>query len=780
MERTERRGARGGLGEPLTSFVGRRPEIDGVRCAMEKSRLVTLVGAGGVGKTRLAIEVGRQLEHQFEDGVWFVDLGSVARTDRLAQVLLSSLDVRDESQMDADDLLDAHLAARTSLIVLDNCEHLVENCAPLVDRLLETAPGLRVLATSREALGLSGEHMYVVDPLGVPDPEHASTPSQLLEFDAVRLLVERARAVRQDFSVDEDNAVAVSKICELVDGIPLAIELTAIRLRSLSVRELVARFDRRFDLLSIGKRDSQPRQQTLRALIEWSFDLCTADEQLLWERISIFPGSFDLAAAQDVCADDGMSARDVVDGIDRLVAKSILTIGSRSDQLRYSMLVTMREYAAARLDPPTEAILRRRHREQYLRRGHSMVADWCGPGQVAAVCAMRDDHPNVRAALRWSLDTPGETKAAAIMVASLRYQWVVGGFLGEGRNWLDQTLAALHAPSRERADVLWVSAWVALLQEDAPAARTYLVECAHLALELDDELLGYHANTWSGTDALFDGRPSEAAERLTHAAEGLERLGHVSSALTARFQQSVSLAYAGDPARAVSVAEDALAVSRAKNERWGRGYLLWALGIARWRNGELQAAWDAATGALDIAREFGDSICGALTIELCSWVTAQRADAVESARLHGIAKATWELIGTTMHAFGPHMDADSTSCARLSTRALGEQRFAEIVADQRPRSTREAIASALRIKSQERPVDLGFASLSRREEEIANYVARGLSNRAIAATLVISVRTVEGHVARILSKLGLQSRAEVAMRSSHGDLVRDPGGQLRA
>lgn len=761
--------AAGRLPAAMTSFVGRGRELEAARRRMGESRLVTFVGAGGVGKTRLAVEVAAGARRAFRDGVWMVDLSSLSDASRIAQVVLSALDVRDQSARPAEEQLADHVRERQVLILLDNCEHLLDGCATLVARLVSESPGLRVLATSREALCIDGEHLFEVPPLAVPDIERPAPPlSELAGFDSVVLLVERARAVRPEFALTAENRGAVVQLCARLDGMPLALELAATRLRSRSVSDVLERLDDRFDFLTGGSRAAMPRQQTLRALIDWSHGLCSREEQTLWARLSVFPGSFDRAAVEGVCAGGGLPAEVVMDVVDHLVAKSIVAADRDGERVRYRMLVTMREYGAERLAAlgATEA-LRRRHRDHYLARAQRMVEAWCGPGQAAALADMRDDHPNLRAALEWSLADPAELQTAAVLAAALRYHWIVGGLLGEGRRWLDQILELEQEPTAERGAALWVAAWVSLVQGDEPAGRRRLAACAELAGQLDDPFLAAHAAHWAALAALFRGEVAVAVASFEPAVAGHERSGDRSALLTALFQQPIALAYAGETAPARETARRAIALSDEHGERWARAYALWATGIVLWRERDLDGADGSAREALIATREFDDGICAGLAIELLAWVSAARRQFAAAARLFGAARAVWREFGTAMSAFGPDMHADSASAENETRTALGVGRFAVLAGEAARLDVDGAIAFAL--EPARRPGtgaavsgDAGGSPLSRREREVAVLIAQGMSNRAIAQTLVLSPRTVDRHVERILAKLAFTSRTQVA------------------
>jgi predicted ATPase/DNA-binding CsgD family transcriptional regulator len=759
----------GNLPEAVTSFVGRRHELAAAKQRMAQARLVTLVGVGGVGKTRLAVRVADEARRAFRDGVWMVDLASLGDGSRVAQTMLTALAVPDQSARPVEDKLVDHLRDRQLLVVLDNCEHLLEPSAVLTDQLLRAAPGLRVLATSREPLGIDGEHLLAVEPLPTPAVRADRPPEALAHYDAVQLLVDRVRGVRPEFAVTCDNHTAVAQLCAWLDGIPLAIELAATRLRSLPVSEVVARLDDRFGFLTGGSRAAQPRQQTLRAMIDWSYELCGHEVQLLWARLSVFAGSFDLAAAEAVCSGDGLRAETIVDLVDNLVAKSVLIADRRGERVRYRMLMTVREFGAERLDAAGDRDrLRRRHRDHYLGRARAMAADWCGPGQVAALAGMREDHPNLVAALEWSCARPDEVNAAVALAAALRYHWVVGGYLGEGRRWLDQVLDARPSGEpdpAERGAALWVIGWVALVQGDWAAADVRLAECTRLAAELDDPALTAHAAHWTGLSGLFNNDLAGAVRLFERAVVGHRAVGDTAAELTAAFQFAATLAYHGEPERARDVCREAIALADRHGERWSRAYAHWATGIVDWSQGSLCDARRVARAALSVQPEFRDGICVALNTELLAWIAAKQADAPLAARLLGAAEAVWAEIGTAMHSFGAAMERDSIAAAQLAERVLGPRRFTELRAEGRALDMAGAIALGTDGPDGVRPAPSEVAdvvALSRREAEVARLIAQGLSNRAIAESLVLSVRTVDGHVERILAKLGFSSRTQVA------------------
>jgi predicted ATPase/DNA-binding CsgD family transcriptional regulator len=739
----------GNLPAAFTTFVGRRREITEIRRRLGSARLLTLTGVGGVGKTRLALEAAAASRKGFVDGVWLVDLAPVRDPAAVAAVTATAFGIPDLSARPLLEQLADHLAERQCLIVLDNCEHLVDACAELADTLLSAAPELRILATSRQTLGMSGEHLFTVAPLSVPD-------------EAVELLRDRAAASRPEFDVTDANRAATTRLCARLDGLPLAIELAASRLRTLTVDQVAERLEDRFALLTGGSRTARPRQRTLRALIDWSYDLCTPAERLLWRRLSVFAGGFGLDAAEAVGAgEEGITRRDVLDLLDRLVAQSVVLINEREGQPRYWMLETIRQYGSHRLaESGDEHQVRLLHHDFYRRLTERIADGWYGPGQEEGLARLRAEHGNLRTALEHS-----DPQTALALVAALRFHWCADGFLGEGRRWLDRALAAAPEPTLARAKALWVAAWAALLQGDHSAAERSLAEAGQLGDQLGDPVVCAYVEGFRGTSALFRGHLEEAVSQYERAVAAHEAAGHGPGALICLFQLAIAQAHTADP-RAERTGRHAVATAEANGERWSRSYALWALGHDAWVRGDPESGTALTRAALDIQRGFNDHVGTALMMELLAWITASRGDHERAARLLGSVRSLWRHIGTTIAAFGPHLAERHDQCERSVARALGEEAYEAALTEggEYDRPAR-AIACALDPRPVPAPATgpaSGAGPLTRREREVAALVAQGMSNRRIAAALVLSPRTVDGHVEHILAKLGFGSRTQVA------------------
>ncbi|MDR7159809.1 LuxR C-terminal-related transcriptional regulator [Arthrobacter sp. BE255] len=782
-------------GHNLTSFIGRRRELAEARELMSRSRLLTLAGPGGVGKTRLAAELSSRTRKAFRDGVWTVELAALDDNALVGSQIAAALRLPDQSNRSPIERISDYVEERQLLLVLDNCEHLLDAVSALAATLLDFAPELRVIATSREPLGILGEQVYQVPPLSAPAvlDGHAGA---IEAFESVRLLVDRAKSVDARFEITDGNRLAVAQLCQMLDGIPLAIELAAARLRSVSVVQLVERLDRRFDILTGGNRAAIPRQKTLRALIDWSYELCTQDEQLLWARLAVFPAGFDVKAVEEVCGFGQINKRDILDLLDHLVAKSLVVAENDIDGpisgdqgRRYRQLMTFREYGAELLESIGESPeLRRRQRDHYLGEASQTVALWCGPEQANRLAAARRDHTNILSALEWSATTPGEELAGMNLAALLRYHWIAGGNLSDGRRWLDRMLGLDMHRTPERGTALWVAAWVSLLQGDREPAQQYLTECRSIADDLDDQVLAGHVDHWEALSEVFKGRLEHAIELFGRAAAVHRRDENLASELTALFLLAWTQMYAGQMEEALATCRQVLAESGKQGERWSQAYGHAVMGLCQWHLGQLDEARQSQIAALEIQRDFHDGLCVALTIEQMSWTAASNGRYESAAILFQAAQSVWKGIGTTISAFGP-LETDFEQTAAQLRNELGDARYLSIIDGRPALSIDQAVELALKSAhaayvsprtatpaghknsaahrtAKSVLVDpytqYGGPRLTEREAQVAALVAQGRSNKEIAAELVLSHRTIGRHIERILAKLGFTSRTQIA------------------
>jgi predicted ATPase len=427
--------SRGNLPAELTTFIGRRSELAQARRQLGESRLLTLTGVGGVGKSRLALRLASELSRAFPDGVWLVELTTLADPSLVASRVAVTLGLRQDSGRLSLEVLAEYLADRHLLALLDNCEHLLDACAVVVDSLLRRAPKLHILTTSRQPLGVSGEQVLSVPSLSMPHPDRTPhTPQELAQYDAVALFLERARAREPSFDIAAGNMAAVSQLVQRLDGIPLALELAAVRIRMLSPEQIVSRLGESVRLLSSTATTSPPHQRSLQALIDWSFDLCTDSERALWARLSVFPRDFDLDASEQVCSGDGLMQEDVLSSIAGLVDKSVLVAARVEGQVRYRLPEALREYGRNLLaQSGSETPFRRRHCDYYATMSRQAWREWFGPRQVDWTSWIQVEQVNLRAALESDAIHPGMDNRGYEVAPALSIHWSVSGAFEEGR-----------------------------------------------------------------------------------------------------------------------------------------------------------------------------------------------------------------------------------------------------------------------------------------------------------------------------------------------------------
>ncbi|MEU4424399.1 LuxR C-terminal-related transcriptional regulator [Actinoplanes sp. NPDC024001] len=748
---------------------------------------MTITGVGGVGKTRTALRLAAELQRAFEDGVWFVDLSALADADLVAEAVAQALGVPEQTLRPQAEVLADHLATRRLLLILDTCEHLTESCAALAARLLRAAPELQVLATSRQPLSVEGEHVFPLLPLPVADPDRQGNggPENRERDAAVLLFVERASAAAPGFTLTRDNHGAVAELCRRLDGIPLAIELAAVQTRALPVQQIAdvigERSAGRFRLLSRGGVGVPGRQESLRTAIAWSHDLCTPDERLLWRRMSVFAGDFDLAAAQEVCAGDELAAEEMVALVTGLVEKSILLYDRSPFEARYRLLDTIREYGLDLLrEAGEQQTVQRRHLDYYLRLARRFDAEWCGPDQLAWHRRMSGELPNLRAALDFSLSGPAEHGAGLELAAALRYLWLACGNMREGRYHLDRVLERDLAAGPALTTATWVCSWLAIAQGDLDAGETRLAQCRrHAEAQGDVAALGWAAYVAS-VAASFQGDQERALAMGRKAAQLHRHGGDPGTGLQlALAAQSLALTLTGQCDRAAAVAEECRTLCDGRGDGWMRSYADWLRATAELGRDQPSEAITYGREALRFKRQLGDSMGCHLVLNLLAMATVADGDMETAARLLGVVDQSWHAMG--MDKMGaPDLMAARAHAQRQVREKLGDRRFAVAFAEGQKLDPDAGMAYAAgdplaSVPADPPPQQTTWAPLTRREREVAELVAAGMTNQQIADRLMIGRSTANTHVEHILTKLDFTSRAQIAAWVAQRDYPRSPG-----
>lgn len=743
----------------LTSFVGRRNDLAAVRQLFSVTRLVTVSGIGGVGKTRLALQVANDLQRAFPDGVFLVELAALRDPSLLPHTVMEALEERQGGRGGALTVLSDFLHQRHLLLILDNCEHMVDAVAELVDHILRIAPNVSILATSRQSLRIDGEHLYPLGPLLVPDPTAPLSPGSATNYPAVALFSDRAAAVVPGFTVNAENEAAVVRLCHRLEGIPLAIELAAIRLRVLPANDLANGLDDRFALLGEGNRNVPERHRTLQAVVDWSYDLCTTQEQLLWARSSVFAGDFSAEALETVCVDEQLPPSVVLDTIGHLVDKSILIREEHGAQVRFRTLETISTYGRARLaERGEEDLFARRHRDWYADLLVRAEAEWATGRQLTWAMRLLSEYANIRAALEFCVSTEGEARAGMAM-AAVPWFWGAMNHMDEARLWLGRTLALDDTACHERAWALATSAYTACFQGDSATIDDELNAAETLAVKLSDQpAVAFVLHVRGFRQSLLD---AEAAVPLF--AEAMEQYQRVE--IAPQYAESLAAEMAANFIfiskldEATEIANNLYERTSAAGERWNLSYALWLRGVLALARGDATVAEGELSEALRIKLPFRDTLGMALTLEVLAWTAALKGESDRAATLLGATDGLWTVIGARqLRHQRAYYEAKTLKQSDRARFDLAYQRGERLKHD-------EAIAFALRESQQvaaPSQAEDNAVKLSKRELEVARLVADGMSNKEIAAKLVVSLRTAEGHVESILSKLGFRSRTQIA------------------
>jgi predicted ATPase/DNA-binding CsgD family transcriptional regulator len=751
MARPARRS--GNLPAEAASFIGRRRELAEVRKKLTEARLVSLVGPGGVGKTRLAVRIATDLARGFRDGAWLVELAEVGDPALVGSAVMAALDLRDQAVPEPLTLLLAYARDQELLLVVDNCEHLLDAAAQVVTDIIKAAPGVRVIATSREPLSVPGEHVVPVPPLELPAP--AEPLAQLRQNETVRLFCERARAASGTFELTAANQAAVVDLCRRLDGLPLAIELAAVRTRVLSAEQIADRLTDRFALLAGGSRAAQPRHQTLRTTIEWSHDLLPRGERAVLRRLGVFAGRFTIEDVESVCA-----SADALGPLSSLVDKSLVMKEEAQGLACYRLHETMREFARLKLDEAGETEGVERRCAEYYRSACLRAAMENRFRLVAWLEWAELEIDNIRSVLRRCL-IRADIQAGIDLTACLGWYWITRATT-EGIRWLDEFLAAADGAGRGWA--YFIRGFLAVLKADPAAARPALGMAVAIARQANQRDLLTEALAMAANAENMAGDHEAALRFLGEAEATVTGLAYPPGRLAVLQARSLNGFFAADLDTVRSAATQGARLARDTGDVYALEIMLLNLGSVALMAGDLEEAKPLLTEALRIAQQIDDRVAQFYLFDAVAYHAGRCGQARLAARLFGAAQDAQTGAGANKMPFLAPAVAEAKQCAMA---ALGETGYADEFEAGRRLGRDAALGLAL---GQDQPGASvpGAGPLAEREAEVARLVAGGLTNKQIGTRLFISERTVDAHVRSILNKLGFSSRAQIAAWTAGG------------
>jgi predicted ATPase len=663
--------------DEYTDFVGRQDELTGIAAMLAESRLVTIVGPGGVGKTRVALVAAARAAASYPDGPWIVELSNLSDPALLPNTVASVLGLPEQDARSALDALLEYLRDRRLLLILDTCEHLLDACAALAQAVMRDTPCVTVLATSRQPLDMPGEHTFPIGPLPVPESDWLPPAGASLadSGDAVELFALRAATAVADFAITPDNIADVIRLCTRLDGIPLAIELAAVQLRSLPLGELLKRLNDRFTVLTGGRPGALPRHQTLRTAIEWSHELCSVAERRLWARLSVFAGAFTLAAAQEVCAEVSLERPDVVDALVGLVDKSVVLVEGE----RYRMLDTLREFGADQLASSGElASCRARHIARYVAMAQYFGTHFADDDQMDRYHQLRQVHSDLRAALEYALEPDEDPGAGAEIACSLYGYWQISGLLGEGGYWLTKVLDRFPAPGPERARALVNRGFLRSFQGDASNALADCEAGTAMALALGDDAVTARGYLHTMLTLTFLGRHDEALKITGEARSRLRACGDLAGELMFIAQLGHLHQLSGRPAECVAVCDEGLAMlGDDTREQWISTYLYGASALALFQMPGREADCEAVLRkSLYGKQELGDVVGMAYALDVLGWLSVKTGSPARTAWLLGAAETLWERGGSVRFSGTAIMEEFHQQAAAAAAAAIGGPAYA--------------------------------------------------------------------------------------------------------
>ena len=771
----------------LTSFVGRKLEIDDVKRLLSTTRLLTLIGAGGSGKTRLAMQVSSELQDDYPDGAWFVELAALDDPSLIPQSVASVLFIREQPRSTPLSQVTDYLVSRKLLLVLDNCEHLVRDCALFADALLRACPDLTIFATSRQPLGLDYEHTWLVPPLSTPAPDDVHLHESAIEYEAVQLFIERARQKQSDFKLTTDNSAYIAQLCSRLDGLPLAIELAAARVNALSVGQILDKMEQPFRLLKSKSPTTPPRQQTLQAAIDWSYQLLIPGEQLLFRLLGIFAGSFSLEAAVAVCGGE-IDEYEAIDLVASLVDKSLLAVDEQGAETRYRMLETIRRYARDQLilsrEMPRVQI---RFFEWYMHLAERAEPELQSSSQLLWLDRLESELDNIRAAIRSASDLD-DVITAGRTTAALWWFWCLRGYIREGRGWYDRILGLSWGEEHRavRAKLLTSAGIVATIAGDMPSARAYLEESISLQdSHTETRIAGYSKGNLGFVLYLLGdpvGKPlmeENLIEMRTIGDQWAVAMG-LNSAAEIELME-------GNGKATQMLAEEGLQAARQSGDRLLIAESLRILGRVSFEERDHERAAHLYAESLKLAWTLGGTISSALGLVALASLASNQMQPIRAARLFGAAQALLDARGAT---FQPQDQQEIDRQMEIARKQLNAAAWETAWAEGREMQVERLVEYALGRGENNLPermpvmderviTDTAAASsspnlpdgLTEREVEVLRLVTSGQTVHQVAEQLYLSAWTVQAHIRSIYGKIGVTSRSAATLYAVAHDLI---------
>lgn len=743
-----------GLPAELKNTVGRRKDISELQRIIKENRCVTLSGPAGVGKSHLALRVGWLALSSFEGGVWYVDLSQTSDVNEFSEAMASAFDIPERHHESVAEEVAQALSDKRSLLILDGCDRVADICNQTIEELLKSVPQTSILATSRRRLSVPGDASYTLRTLPYPDTSQSSKPDLLGNHEALEYFAVKARLVSPEFEVDEKNVASVAELCRRLDGLPLAIELAAGRMNVMSPTELLARLDESYEVIKDDSSRFPKDQANLNALVRSSIESCTPEERQVWLQSSIFAGQFSLEAAEAVCTDEKIPRGSILDIFGSLVDNSLVIREVNNGETRFRLLTIHRAIGFQILKDSYSSEAEKRHSKWVINIVDHALSSWFTSAQGAGIQFLEEFHDDLTVALNFILRQPNDVSSGLELIANLGRYWMNTGRVQEGRDWLNRALNKSSSKGLLERRAMLGDAWLAISEGDLLGARKTILEAStiHAPGENDKG----HLLMVSGALELHEGDFLESDRLLQESASAYQNAGNSTGVGEVLMLAALSTASRGD------AAEDSFSAGSspaAGEEIWSSSYPYWINAIASWRSGNTDETVSYLRKALQIAHRFADRFGITCYLEVLACVLTDRGQLADAAKIHGFVRGF-------MPGILPFLAEDSARSRDQLTSQLGPDELSQHMKWGEEANMTQVLELALGEKFKTEPKKTSekpaSSPLTPREEEVAELIAQGLSNQDIASRFTLSRRTVEGHVQKILVKLGFVSRTQIA------------------